>query len=145
MIGVREKWRKWGNKSRRADLCLAHVDQRLFEMLRGSWGMPRGQLAGISKCKWDNVTDWHTNNTTVFFHKTLTALGKMKPVMAQRASYFEKKHIWKEETVKQKGNLTFFFPPLQKAGSQSPSEPHKWRPDESEDISKCTTVTPPPT
>lgn len=67
----------------------------------------------------------------------------MKPVVAQRASYFEKKHSWKEETVKQKGNLTFFSP-LQKAGSQSPLEPHKWTPDESEDISKCTTVTPPP-
>lgn len=46
----------------------------------------------------------------------------MKPVVAQRASYFEKKHSWKEETVKQKGNLTFFSP-LQKAGSQSPLEP----------------------
>lgn len=46
----------------------------------------------------------------------------MKPVVAQRASYFEKKHSWKEETVKQKGNLTVFSP-LQKAGSQSPLEP----------------------
>lgn len=46
----------------------------------------------------------------------------MKPVVAQRASYFEKKHSWKEETVKQKGNFTVFSP-LQKAGSQSPLEP----------------------
>lgn len=39
--------------SRQPDLCLAHVGQRLFEMLRRSCGMARGQLAGISKHKSD--------------------------------------------------------------------------------------------
>lgn len=67
----------------------------------------------------------------------------MKPVVAQRASYFEKKHSWKEETVKQKGNLTFFFP-FTKSRQSVSIRAHKWTPDESEDISKCTTVTPPP-
>lgn len=37
-----------------SDLRLAHVGQRLFEMLRRSCGMARGQLAGISKHKSDS-------------------------------------------------------------------------------------------
>lgn len=40
-----------GDTSGQDDLCLAHVGQRLFEMLRRSCGMARGRLARINKHK----------------------------------------------------------------------------------------------
>lgn len=46
-----ERVRGDGDKSGQTDLCLAHVGQRLFEMLWRSCGMARGQLARISKHK----------------------------------------------------------------------------------------------
>lgn len=46
-----EQVRSDGDKRRQTDLGLAHVGQRLFEMLWRSRGMARGQLARISKHK----------------------------------------------------------------------------------------------
>lgn len=46
-----EQVRSDGDERRQTDLCLAHVGQRLFEMLRRSRRMARGQLARISKYK----------------------------------------------------------------------------------------------
>lgn len=44
-----EQVRSDGDQSRQTDLSLAHVGQRLFEMLGRSRRMARGQLAGINK------------------------------------------------------------------------------------------------
>lgn len=64
-----------------SDLCLAHVGQRLFEMLWRSCGMAWGQLAGISKHKSDSEEHYTTTeggglvqkrgsqtNSTLCFH-----------------------------------------------------------------------------
>lgn len=52
---VEEQVRSDGDKSGQTDLSLAHVGQRLFEMLRRSRGMARGQLAKINKHKSEEV------------------------------------------------------------------------------------------
>lgn len=48
---VEERVKRDRDTSRQSDLCLAHVGQRLLEMLWRSCGMARGQLAGVSKHK----------------------------------------------------------------------------------------------
>lgn len=80
-----EQVRSDGDTSGQDDLCLAHVGQRLFEMLRRSCGMARGRLARINKHKSEGEECYstmekgrssavnphtHTKKTAVFYQKS---------------------------------------------------------------------------
>lgn len=77
------------DESGQTDLCLAHVGQRLFEMLWRSRGMARGQLARISKhksrgavqhMKVDQVNTAKKKKNLLCFDKKTDSFEGLKPL-----------------------------------------------------------------